>query len=215
MQNKYSKITHDVKEIAWLIRKQIKKIKIPKREQLKMFNWKLKSRKETNVIRTFVQTFSFFTRIETGRKHKKWGIWARELQKGGYKTRETRRLRCLGALTTAEHLWASCARRRHTAPRTWPPPWGRSGRTPRSRARSPGGLTCGGQTWCCWVSRSARLPPLPATIAHRLRHSRPWGHQRFKQNAKQLRETQLNKHNISVINEKTSDHFLSIWMSKI
>lgn len=68
------------------------------------------------------------------------------------------------ALTTAEHLWASCARRRHTAPQTRPPPWGRSGRTPRSRARSPGGLTCGGQTWCCWVSQSARLPPRPAIM---------------------------------------------------
>lgn len=104
---------------------------------------------------------------EQERRNQSWGLEEEWLQK-----REMRKARLLGALTTAEHLWASCATRHHTAPQTRPPPWGRSSRTPRSRAQSPGGRTCAGQTWCCWVSQSARLPPLPAEIKqHTERHS--------------------------------------------
>lgn len=133
----------------------------------KVFNSELKTcGKEANVKSPGKRKDSFILhkkirnwKEEQERRNLSWGVEEEWIQK-----REMRKARCLGALTTAEHLWASCARRRHTAPQTWPPPWGRSGRTPRSRARSPGGPTCGGQTWCCWASQSARLPPLPAII---------------------------------------------------
>ena len=103
--------------------------------------------------------FLLLTKIRKWRLEKKGemkGLEEECLRKGGVWGR------CLGALTMAGHLSASCVTRRCTAQQRRPPPWGRWGRTPRSRARSPGGPTCGGRTWCCWVSRSAHPPPPPA-----------------------------------------------------